>query len=217
MHASGGGLCTSARSSSPGRWVRPWPGAPRCWPRLRSERGLSCCSLLRPNSFLDSTAPVERSLESWVSSVSIRRCDPFTALRSRPFSLDSDLIIVFWRRDRRSALRSSASMPDSIFRQRLPGRAKPRKPGFCRFPARLRRLHRPAQPGVLLAQPGDRGLLAPRPPKHIAHVSGLVERQSRQRRPRARGTWQAEPSASPSHARTPPGPRAPGKPPRTAT
>ena len=54
-------------------WVWPWPGAPRCWPRLRSECGLSCCSLLRPNSALDSTAPVARSLASCASSVSILR------------------------------------------------------------------------------------------------------------------------------------------------
>ena len=70
-----------------------------------------------------------------------------------------------------------------LLRQRPAGGAKPRKPGFRRLPARLRRLHGPVQPGVLLAQPGDRGLLASRPPKYIAQVSGLVEWQSRQGRP----------------------------------
>ena len=36
------------------------------------------------------------------------------ALRSRAFFPASDLIAVFWRRDRRRTLRSSASMPDSF-------------------------------------------------------------------------------------------------------
>ena len=70
-----------------------------------------------------------------------------------------------------------------LLRQRPAGGAKTRKPRVRRLPAGLRRLHGLAQPGVLLAQPGDRGLLASRPAKHIAQVSGLVERHSRQRRP----------------------------------
>ena len=70
-----------------------------------------------------------------------------------------------------------------LLRQRIAGGAKTPKPGLRRRPARLRSLHGPAQPGVLLGQPGDRGLLASRPAQHVAQVSGLVERQSRQRRP----------------------------------
>ena len=60
-------------SSSPGRWVRPWPGAPRCWPRLCSEPGLSLLAL----------AAVERPrhrpgrTKRWTSSVSIRFRDVF--------------------------------------------------------------------------------------------------------------------------------------------
>ena len=68
-------------------------------------------------------------------------------------------------------------------RQRLPCLAKYCKPGFRRLPAGPRRLRGLAQPGILLAQPLDRGLLAPRPPQDGAQVSGLVGRQLRQRRP----------------------------------
>ena len=68
-------------------------------------------------------------------------------------------------------------------RQCLPGRAKPGKAGFRRRPAGLCRLHGLAQPGILLVQPADRGLLAPRPPQDVAQVIRLVERQLRQRRP----------------------------------
>ena len=62
--------------------------------------------LFRPNSALDNTAPVARSLASCASSVSIRPRDVFAALRSRAFSLDRDLIAVFWRRDLLRALHS---------------------------------------------------------------------------------------------------------------
>ena len=58
------------------------------------EPGLSCCSLLRPNSFFDSTVPVARSFASWASSVSSRFRDVFTALRSRATSLRSVSIVV---------------------------------------------------------------------------------------------------------------------------
>ena len=68
-------------------------------------------------------------------------------------------------------------------RQRLPGHAKLGKAGFRRHPAGLRHLHGPAQPGILLVQPADRGLLTPRPPQDVAQVNRLVERQLRQRRP----------------------------------
>ena len=95
-HASGGGLCSSVRFE-PGPWVRPWPGAPRCWPRLCSEPGLSCCSPLAASA-LDSTAPVARSLSTLAlpasrsgSATSSRHC------ARRAFSRDSDLIV--WRRD----------------------------------------------------------------------------------------------------------------------
>ena len=77
------------------------------------ERGFFCCSLLRPYSLLDSTAPVERSLASSASSASIRFRAPFAVLRNRAFSLDSNVIVAFWRRDRRRILRNSASMADS--------------------------------------------------------------------------------------------------------
>ena len=74
------------RSSPPGRWVRPWRAASRCW-RRRPERVLSCCSLLRPNSDFESVALLARSVASSASSTSTRdasasfsACD---ALRSR--------------------------------------------------------------------------------------------------------------------------------------
>ena len=69
--------------------------APGCPPRLRSERGFSCRSLPRPNSLLASTAPVARSFASSTSSRARRVSDLRSALRSRPFSLDSDLSAVF--------------------------------------------------------------------------------------------------------------------------
>jgi len=53
-------------------------------------------------------------------------------------------------------------------RQRLPDRAQFRRTGFRRLPARPCRLQRLAQQGVLLAQPPDRGLLAPRPPQNTS-------------------------------------------------
>ena len=99
MHPSGG-LRRSVFSPSSGRWVRPWPGAPRCWPRLRSERGFVCRSLLRPNSDFDSTVRLARSFASWASSVST--CDASAVLpasearasaRSRAFFSRSDTIM----------------------------------------------------------------------------------------------------------------------------
>ena len=82
-------------------------------------------------------------------------------------------------------------------RQRLPDRSKPGKLGLKRLSdctkfGRLnlqRRLpplqlpHGPAQPGVLLAERRDRGLLAPRSPQGCTKLSSLVGRQLRQRRP----------------------------------
>ena len=68
-------------------------------------------------------------------------------------------------------------------RQRLPDCSKPGKPGFRRLAAGPGRLRGLAQPGILLAQPFDRRLLASRPPQDVAQVSGLVRRQLRQRRP----------------------------------
>ena len=68
-------------------------------------------------------------------------------------------------------------------RQHGPGRAKPREIGFQRLDPVARRLRALAQPGILLVQPADRGLLAPRPPQDVAQVIRLVERQLRQRRP----------------------------------
>ena len=73
-----------------------------------------------PNSALDSTAPVARSLASCTSSVSIRFRDAFARLRSRAFSLDNDLIVAFWRRDLRNALRNSASAPRKDFDKDFP-------------------------------------------------------------------------------------------------
>ena len=82
-------------------------------------------------------------------------------------------------------------------RQRLPDRSKSGKLGLKRLSdctkfGRLnlqRRLpplqlpHGPAQPGVLLAERRDRGLLAPRSPQGCTKLSSLVGRQLRQRRP----------------------------------
>ena len=99
MRASFGGLRRSFFSLSPGRWVRPWPGAPRCWPRLRPVPGVFCRSLLLPNSAFDKTLLVERSFSSCTSSFSAR--DASTALssfrsrtsaRSRALSSHSDAI-----------------------------------------------------------------------------------------------------------------------------
>ena len=62
-------------------------------------------------------------------------------------------------------------------RQCLPGRAKPGKAGFRRRRAGLCRLHGLAQPGILLVQPADRGLLAPRPPQDVAQVMDRADRR----------------------------------------
>ena len=70
--------------------MRPWPGAPRRWPRRRPERGVSRFSLLRPNSAFDNTARVARSFASWASSVSTRLCDAFAARRRRDTSASRD-------------------------------------------------------------------------------------------------------------------------------
>ena len=78
--------------------------------------GLGPCALTEAMALLqDSTALVARSLSSWASSVSIRFRDVFAPLRRRAFSRDSDLIVAFWRRDLRRALRRSASATDSDF------------------------------------------------------------------------------------------------------
>ena len=47
-------------------------------------------------------------------------CDALTALRRRPFSLASELIAAFWRRDRRRALRNWASTSDNRFDSGFP-------------------------------------------------------------------------------------------------
>ena len=93
----------------PGRGVRPWPGAPDRWPRRRPQRGVCCFSLRRPYSVPDSTAAVARSFDSSASSVPTRSCDAFAVRRSRAFSFVNALSAVFRRRDRRRALRNSAS------------------------------------------------------------------------------------------------------------
>ena len=71
-HASAGGECTSSRSSNAGRGLRPWPRTPGCWPRRRVERGLACCSLLRPYSDFDSTARLAPTSANAVSSAAVR-------------------------------------------------------------------------------------------------------------------------------------------------
>ena len=104
--------------------MRPWPGAPGCWPRRRPVPGVCCFSLRRPYSVPDSTAAVARSFDSCASSVPTRPCDAFAAFavrRSRAFSFLNALSAVFWRRDRRRALRNSASAatgdPDRVARR----------------------------------------------------------------------------------------------------
>ena len=68
-----------------------------------------------------------------------------------------------------------------LLRQYGPGRTQLVKPGFQYLDPTPRSLDRPAQPGILLVQPTDRGLLATRPPQDVAQMSGLVERKLRQR------------------------------------
>ena len=67
-------------------------------------------------------------------------------------------------------------------RQRLPDSSQLGKAGLRRLPAGSRRPHGLVQPGILLALPVDRGLLATRPSQDVAQVSDLVEGQFRQRR-----------------------------------
>ena len=122
MSASGGGSCRSSFSSSAGRGVRPWPGAPRCWPRPRSERGVSCFSLLLPKTAFVNEARVERSwairacsLALWARRDFIFLPSRSFALRCRAISLCSDSMVLFRSRtvlktaDSSGRLASSAS------------------------------------------------------------------------------------------------------------
>ena len=95
--------------------MRPWPGAPGCWPRLRSERGFSCCSLLLPKRAFCSTDALARSLAYCASNFSIRVWEAFAILLSRRIPFESDLIVFFWRRDLLSATRSSVVLSDNAF------------------------------------------------------------------------------------------------------
>ena len=101
--------------------MRPWPGAPGCWPRRRPVPGVCCFSLRRPYSVPDSTAAVARSFDSSASSAPTRPRDAVAVRRSRAFSFLIALSAVFWRRDRRRALRNSASAatgdPDRVARR----------------------------------------------------------------------------------------------------
>ena len=122
MSASGGGSFRSSFSSSAGRGVRPWPGAPRCWPRPRSERDVSCFSLLLPKTAFDKTARDERSWAIRACSLALWARSAFILLPSRPFalrcraiSLCSDSMVLFRARttlktaDSRGRSASSAS------------------------------------------------------------------------------------------------------------
>ena len=87
--------------------MRPWPGAPGCWPRRRCERGRSCFSH-PPDCPFASTARDARSFANWPSRRSIRRRDARTLLPSRALPRFSTRIVALWRRDLRKALRNSA-------------------------------------------------------------------------------------------------------------
>ena len=198
-HASGGGLCSSVRSSSPGRWVRPWPGAPRCWPRL-TFRSPACPAARSCGRRAPSTAP-PRSHEASQAGLPASRSGSATS--SRPCAGGRSpgtaiLIVAFWRRDlRRRPAETRRLQRVQRLRQRLPDRPKPGKLGLKCLPdrAKLGRLNRqrrfpglqlphgPAQTGVLLAQHVHRRLLAPRPPQGRTQLGSLVGRQLRQRRP----------------------------------
>ena len=54
-------------------------------------------------------------MASRASDASRRVLDPFTAMRSRAFSLLSTLIVVFWRRDFLRATRRRAASSDGSF------------------------------------------------------------------------------------------------------
>ena len=114
VRVAAGGWCCSVRSSSADRWVRPWyrrhraadhagvrsaasPAARSCARTgLRQHRpGRARVGKLRPASRSGSATPSRR--------------------RSRVFSRDSDLSAVFWHRDLLRTLRSSASVPDTVF------------------------------------------------------------------------------------------------------
>ena len=191
-----GALGTAGEGRGPRPTRHPWEIrmnhiAPMHEPAIR-DIPLCRLALAPENVRMLAPAPVEPLRQhgpgrAQLVKLGLQRLDP--APRS-PDGLAQPGVLHGQRPDRGLLAPRSAQDPaqlgihvGQLLRQRIAGGAKPRKPGFRRLPARLRRLHGPAQPGVLLAQPGDRGLLAPRPPKQIAQVSGLVERQSRQRRP----------------------------------
>ena len=90
-----------AASSSTGRGVRPWPGAPRCWPRLRPRaRRVFCRSLLLPKSRLRQHGPARSA--AWQSRLPVSRSEPaapLSSLPSRSFALRSNsMVLSRWRR-----------------------------------------------------------------------------------------------------------------------
>ena len=201
------------------------------WPRLCSEPGLSCCSLLRaverPRQHRPGrTKPLKLDFE---------RLDP---VPRRLRALAQAGVLPGQRLDRSLLAPRPSQSPAEIgvcngqrLRQRLPDRSKPGKLGLECLPdrAKLGRLNRqrrfpglqlphgPAQTAVVLAQRLDRRLLAPRSPQGRAQLSSLVGRQLRQRRPGPPEAWRAGPSTSPYRLWTPPGHGAARKPRRTAT
>ena len=104
-----------------------------------------------------------------------------------------------------------------LLRQRLPGGAKPSQAGLPLPPGPPSPPSRPCAAGHSPCADGRSWSSGAATSE--AHCAGERPRRTAisTTSPRARGTWQAEPSASPSHALTPPGSGVPGKPPRTAT
>ena len=104
--SSAAGLRTSARFSRPGLGVRPWPAAPACWPRGRSDPARSRRSLLRPNRALACTARLARSFASSASSSPIR-------VRRVSTSRRSETIVLRLRASTPAAASSRFSRPTS--------------------------------------------------------------------------------------------------------
>ena len=114
VRASSGGSRRSSLSSRVGRGVRPWPGAPGCWPRPRVEDGRSPFSLLRPNIDLDIDDLLERNLSFCASSAATLSFSSFASAFRAAFSMRRDMTVDRFRASTPTSTRSRFSRATSF-------------------------------------------------------------------------------------------------------
>ena len=203
------------RSSSPGRGVRPWPGAPQRWPRGRPVRALSRRSLLRPRNAFDSTARVARSFASSASCVPTRR--PPRLHRSPEPCAQSH---VRRRRQQRRLRRAKQADLQPVLRRLGPLQRVPQPPNVVRqrqdpvvLVAKLPRLG--VELDGLVHQPAQGGLVDALLPQSLVQPANLGRPHLRPRhRPAQPGDL---PPQRRDAVRARPPPAACAAPPRTAT